>query len=163
MQPPHEHLERGITAHRASFGRGLEVFVEERIDTARLPLQHVKTKQFGRARPVVECDQPESHSSVVTIRTTIERGPFKLSLVFAQASNNFADSVQIVPAVFAKETDPAFEQAIQKTKVPRLIRDTGGFGRCCVLDKPAPNRLEPRLRSSRPSGQGKKQSRFAVR
>src|ERR1035438_4059396 len=113
MQPAHQQLKRSIAGHRSGFCCRFEMLVEQCVDAARLALKHVEPEKFGGSRPIVECHQPESHCAILTIRTTIERSTFKLSLVFTQTRNDLANSIQVVPAILAEKTDPALEETIQ--------------------------------------------------
>ena len=65
------------------------------------------------------------------MRAVVQPLRFKVFLIIAQARDNFADTVKVVPSILAKETRPAMEQPIKQAAVPRNVsharRDQRGF------------------------------------
>ena len=104
---------QGICGRNRSFPCSIKVLVEICKRCDRLTLQHVLSEDFRSFGPMIECDQAQSHCAISSMRAVVQPLRFKVFLIIAQARNNLADTVKVVPSILAKETHPAMKQPIK--------------------------------------------------
>ena len=116
------------------FDPGLKVFVDQSKRVCRLSLQHIAGQDFRSFCPVIECGQSECYGSVSGMRAILKSLFFMALLIITQPGDDFADTIQIVPAALAEQSNPAMEEAIQKAPIPHDPGNAGGAqGRCVIL------------------------------
>src|SRR5881296_1678500 len=108
----------GVRRRRRCLDRRLEMLVEQGESVLWRTLEHVFGEHFSALGPVVQRDKAESDGTIGCRRATVQPLAFIRPLVFAKASNDLANAVEVVPPALAKEADPAIEQPVQQAPVP---------------------------------------------
>ena len=119
------------------FDPGLKVLVDQSKRVCRLSLQHIVGQDFRSFCPVIECSQSECYCCVGSMRAILKSLFFMALLIVTQTSDDFPDTIQIVPAALAEQSNPAMEEAIQKAPIPHDLGNAGGTQDRCVILEPA--------------------------
>ena len=99
MQPPEQHLVLRVPRSGRRPDSRLEMLVQRAERITRRALEHVAREGLGRLRPVVERRQPERDRPVHRLSTVSQATFFMDRLVVAQARNDLADAIEIVPPI----------------------------------------------------------------
>ena len=138
MQPAQHHLVLCVPRRGGRLDPRLEMLVQRAERIARLALQHVPRKGLGRLRPVVQRRQPKGHRPVHRRGPVVQTTLFVRSLIVAQAGDDLADAIEIIPPVLAKQPHPAIEQPVEQPAVPLRLCDTRRPQRLSLFPIPAP-------------------------